>query len=904
MITVNTVSDINSAGAALSLRQAIEISNGTLDISSLTTLQQAQVQGALSTPNTISFDIPSSQGPLYDIALTSPLPAITSPVIINGYSQPGASPNSNGPGLADDAVLNVEIDGTNAGSGASGLVITTGASTIEGLVIANFGMESSGSGGNGIVLQTGGANVIAGNYIGVDPGGTAATNIAGDDILIDSGSSQNTVGGLTSAARNLLVNNNAGGSSVGAGVDIEGTSGNLVLGNFVGTDATGTESLAGGSDSIGVLIAAGATGNTVGGTTPAAGNLISGNKGSGVQIGAKSDTTATSANVVAGNDIGTDVTGLLPLGNGAGTSPAGDGVDLIGVNSIDNTVGGSVAAAGNLISANAYDGIYLNGASDATLGFNLLGADSAQNFADTRMGNSVDGIELDDAPGITIANNLAVNNKSGGIALYYPQTANDAIDDNEIILNGGDGILFCNCGSGGSTVYGNWIGTDASGTASLGNQGYGIEIGTPNNTVGGTAAGAANVIAFNTKAGIGLEQLNTDTGNTFSANSIYSNQGLGIDLGNTGVPLQNEPGGPRVGPNRLQNYPVLTSASAFRGGTTITGSLNSTANQTFTIQFFTNTTPDPSGYGEGQTYVGSTTVTTDGSGNASIGFVAPTNISGQWVSATATDASGDTSEFAQALTVTANVPTRTRIVQFGPSLALAGRALTFMAVVSAADGTMPPGSVTFLVDGHAQLPAVSLQVVGGEDVANFSLSLSTPGSHMISAQYDGGSGYAVSNSGPVKQVVQPNDGPSVVTVQWVGNKSTSTTIVLHFNEALDQGPAQTENNYIILTTGLHGQFGKGSKRIRVSSAVYNSSADTVTLHTSANLNVQKRYQLKVSGTAPNGLTGGAIFLDGAADGRPGSNHVTVLNQQNYVLNPPTKVKVKNASVVGHPKGRR
>ena len=121
---------------------------------------------------------------------------------------------------------------------------------------------------------------------------------------------------------------------------------------------------------------------------------------------------------------------------------------------------------------------------------------------------------------------------------------------------------------------------------------------------------------------------------------------------------------------------------------------------------------------------------------------------------------------------------------------------------------------------------------------------------MISAQYNGGSSYAVSNSGPVNQVVQPIDGPTVVTAQWVGNKSTSTTIVLHFNEALDQGPAQTTTDYIILTTGLHGQFGKGSRRIRVSSAVYNSLGPYGHLAHVRELNVCQRYQLTVSGTAP------------------------------------------------------
>ena len=100
------------------------------------------------------------------------------------------------------------------------------------------------------------------------------------------------------------------------------------------------------------------------------------------------------------------------------------------------------------------------------------------------------------------------------------------IRNNEINLNDSNGILFCSCGDGGSTIYGNLIGTNSSGTVDLGNKGYGVDIGSANNTMGGTTAGEANVIAFNTEAG-SAENLNTDTGNTLSANSIYSNQTLG-----------------------------------------------------------------------------------------------------------------------------------------------------------------------------------------------------------------------------------------------------------------------------------------------------------------------------------------------------------------------------------------
>jgi Bacterial Ig-like domain (group 3)/Right handed beta helix region/Bacterial Ig-like domain len=913
-ITVNTASDSTSVATALSLRQAIEISNGTLLLSSLTGTQQGLVNGALSSPNTIDFNIPGSSGQIFDIALTSALPAITRPVILNGYSQPGASANTNGPGQGDNAVLDIELDGTSAGSGADGLVVSAGSSTIEGLVIANFGSQNDGRGGNGIVLQTAGGDLVAGNFIGTNPTGSVAQNIAGDDVLIESGSSGNTVGGLTPGARDLFVNNNAGGSSGGAGVDIEGTSANLVLGNLIGTDATGTKALAAGTDSLGILIAAGATNNTVGGTTASAGNLISGNSGSGVQIGATTDTVATSGNVVAGNRIGTDVTGLLALGNGFGSTPRGDGVDLIGTNSIDNTVGGTGASAGNLISGNAYDGIFLDNAGHDTLAFNLVGADVVQNYSNTAMGNTDLGIELDNAPTNTISRNIVVNNLTGGVGLFDPLTTAALISNNEIILNNGNGIVFCSCGDGGSAIYGNLIGTNASGTLKLGNKGDGIDIGSPNNTVGGTASGDANVIAFNTKAGIGLENLNTDTHNTLSVNSIYSNKTLGIDLGDRGFPLPNVAGGWEAGPNDLLNFPVLTVAAASNANTMITGSLTGAPNQTFTIQFFSNATADPTGYGQGQTFVGLTTTRTNSSGTATFTFFAAGNLGGQMLSATATDASGNTSEFAKSIKVSPAPPGNT-LVGTTTSLAVntatvaAGQAITLAAKVSAVDGSVPTGDVIFLVNGQAVGQPVPLEVVNGLDVATLTTTLSAPGTDSLVAQYAGDSVHSASSSNSLSAVVQPivepdpqptMTGPAVVSVEWVGNHSASSTIVIQFDQALDPGSAQAASNFTILTGGQRGQFGIGSKHILLKSAVYNAASHTVTLHTSRSLKVGQRYQLTLVGASPRGLaSAGGIMLDAASPGSHGSNFITTLNQQNYVVNipgPTAKVRARRDAI--------
>ena len=135
------------------------------------------------------------------------------------------------------------------------------------------------------------------------------------------------------------------------------------------------------------------------------------------------------------------------------------------------------------------------------------------------------------------------------------------------------------------------------------------------------------------------------TGNAILQNAIFANAKLGIDLGNDGVTLDTS-GGPHAGPNNLQNFPVLTSAFAAAGTTTLAGALNSTPNTTFTVQFFASASPDPTGFGEGQQFLGQTSVTTDGGGNVSFSVPLTTpSLVGNLFTATATDPAGNTSEF-------------------------------------------------------------------------------------------------------------------------------------------------------------------------------------------------------------------------------------------------------------------
>ncbi len=237
-----TVTNTNDSGAG-SLRQAILDAN------------------ASGGTDTIAFNIPGA-GP-HTIQPTSVLPNITDPVIIDGYTQLGASPNTNPPGLGINAVLKINLDGSDTGSGAKGLVIAAGDSTVRGLVINRFG-------GWGIELVTNGGSLIEGNYIGTDVNGTADQGNFLYGVAIDDAPG-NTIGGMAAGAGNVISGNDADGVYIWWG----SATGNQVQGNLIGTDVTGTLDL--GNSLDGVFIN-GASGNTIGGTAGGAGNMIAFNR--------------------------------------------------------------------------------------------------------------------------------------------------------------------------------------------------------------------------------------------------------------------------------------------------------------------------------------------------------------------------------------------------------------------------------------------------------------------------------------------------------------------------------------------------------------------------------------------------------------------------------------------------
>ncbi len=262
-------------------------------------------------------------------------------------------------------------------------------------------------------------------------------------------------------------------------------------------------------------------------------------------------------------------------------------------------------------------------------------------------------------PGVVILGNFIGTDLTGTFALGNG-TFGVAVDNTPDVIIGGTGagdrnIISGNVAAGvglvagatGELVEGNFVGTDVTGTNPLGNgTGVLIDGGSANNTIGGTAVGAGNVIAFS--AGIGVDvDATAGAGNEIRRNSIFSNTGLGIDLGGDGVTQNNSV--PHTGPNDHQNFPVITGINGSDGTSTVTGTFNSTPNTTFVLDFYTLSSMNASGYGEGRYVLGSAPLTTDNSGNANFSFSFPTPSGGtQFVTATATSPTGNTSEFSQA----------------------------------------------------------------------------------------------------------------------------------------------------------------------------------------------------------------------------------------------------------------
>jgi len=483
-----------------------------------------------------------------------------------------------------------------------GILISSNASnTIIGGTGEGEGNLISGNSSNGVYLETGTNNQVIGNIIGTDISGKNALGNGGlAGVRIDT--SDNTI------ADNLV----SGNTSDGILISSSNANNNTVIGNLVGTDIDGIETL--GNGEAGIVIAQTATNNKIGGTTPEERNIISGNNSSGVSF----QFNATN-NQVLGNYIGTNINGTVEIGNG------GDGISLLAAP--NNIIGGTIAGSGNCISGNNGNGIDLGlDSSESQILGNFIGTDVSGTVA---IPNDEDGISTDAFP---------ANSIIGGTT---------PTERNLISGNGGNGIYI---DAPNYQIFGNFIGTQIDGMSPLGNTGRGIDIalGGVNTRIGGTNTGEGNTIAFN--SGDGVFVGNGSTGNAILSNSIFSNGELGIDLNapsiNDAGTTANDEGDADAGSNNLQNFPVITSAIYDGTNLTISGTLNSTPNTTFRVEFFLNNTLDFTTFGEGEQFLGFANLTTDESGNVGFEEILSSSLTeNQFITATATDPNNNTSEF-------------------------------------------------------------------------------------------------------------------------------------------------------------------------------------------------------------------------------------------------------------------
>jgi hypothetical protein len=460
-------------------------------------------------PNTIDFAINS--GP-QTIVPASLLPAITQAVTIDATTQPGytnrplitlnpgsASPlasglhlNANGCTVRGLAIgncvagilvesngntiqgnfLGLNADGATAAENMVGIAIEGAANTIGGTTAAARNVISGNGVGLNMVLSAAIHNQIEGNFIGTDATGSTAVPNSEGVALID-GAAANTIGGTSAGAGNVISGNGTDG------VDIAGpsVSDNVIDGNLIGTNSSGTTALPNQGDGVHMD---GANGNTIGGTTQGSGNLISGNQGAGLVLEAGA-LLFISGNIVQGNKIGTNASGTAALPN------QGDGVHMTAANS--NIIGGTTPGASNLISGNQGTGVVFQGGDDNVLQGNLIGTDTT---GTTTLANQGGGVVLVQCRGNTL----------GG-------TASGA--GNVISGNAQFGILIRD-GAVANGVQGNLVGTNAANTPGLGNGLYGVAVvDATGNIIGGTVAGAGNVIGNSTAFGLLLSNGANDT---------------------------------------------------------------------------------------------------------------------------------------------------------------------------------------------------------------------------------------------------------------------------------------------------------------------------------------------------------------------------------------------------------
>jgi IPT/TIG domain/S-layer homology domain len=482
-------------------------------------------------------------------------------------------------------------------------------------------------------------------------------NLAGSGLKLQGGSS---------TIRGILVR------GLNTGIALE-SSNNHVEGCYVGTDVTGTASATEGNGT-GIEVQAGANGNTIGGSTAGASNLISGNI-TGIALVNDSD------NVIMGNRIGTTANGTAALGNVEG---------ILATLTTNLIIGGSGAGEGNVIAGSAEEGIFLTSGSGALIQGNRIGTNAAGTEA---LGNDV-GISATSHTGLVIGGNF------------------NAAEGNLISGNTHQALLLA---SVGSVVKGNTIGLDVTGQQLLGNgTGIALEPTATDCIIGSITNGEGNAIAWND---VGV--YNYGVRNAIRGNPIFFNGSIGIDNDPAGV-TPNDALDADTGANELQNFPFISSVDYGTTSLTAHGILKSTPNVTFNLDFYESPscTPHPRDLLQSAYYIGSTEVTTNGSGDATFDAVLADANAGTMppISVTATDPSGNTSEFSQ--NVIYGSSPRSGPPAGGVTVALTGT--HFVAGATVTFGGVAGSNVTFTNETSmtATAPALAAATVNDVQVTN------------------------------------------------------------------------------------------------------------------------------------------------------------------------------------------
>ncbi len=666
---------------------------------------------------TITFDIPASDpgfsNNVFNILPSDGFPSLVNATTLDGSTEP-VNANPNGPQILLNGILGqslsvfpsgLQFKGTNClarsfiidnfpeagvlitGAGASGntvsgcylgtdpdgMVAETNVfypAEISGGAVSNLigGMTAaerniiSGSAYQGLVIRDPGTrnNVVQGNYIGLNANGIAALPNAWAGIQIFGGAQSNLIGGYTVSARNII----SGNTFQGVAISDTNTDGNIVAGNYIGLDPTGSLAISNGY--AGVDIFGGSFGNIIGGTIPGAGNVISGNTYQGVSISAVGGV----ANTVQGNLIGLNAAGTAAIPNGY----AGVGI-YSGAQS--NLIGGVVVSARNIISGNGEQGVVVGdpGTSENTIQGNYIGVDAAGtttisnawagvNFfggavsnlvggllpgaGNVISGNGIQGVLIQDAGtennfvlgnliGLDATGNAAIPNTATGVEIYNGPSANvigGYGGRNFISGNGGAGIDI-DFGSSANVVQGNTIGLDAQNSLVIPNGGADVllYVDVTSNLIGGLNPGAANLISGSPVDGV--QVFYDSSNNIIRGNSIFNNAGTAILLYSGG---NNELAAPSL------------SAAIVTTNTTVSGPYDGTNGEVYQLDFYADAPPVASA--ESMTYLGSASIIGTGGDAAftvNLGVRLP---AGRVVTATVTDPAGNTSQLSPGIAAT------------------------------------------------------------------------------------------------------------------------------------------------------------------------------------------------------------------------------------------------------------